>query len=96
MQRMRDVLKSSLGRSLSELGDEDRLAAAWQVVCGAALAAHGSVSHLDAEHVVHVTVDSEEWFSVFMDRRSSIVSELARVAKVRLDGIHFAKARMAR
>jgi hypothetical protein len=91
MQRMRDILKGSLGRSLRELDPEDRLAAAWQVVCGAAMAAHGTVTHLDPEGVVHVRVDGEQWMQVFLDRRSSLVAELARVAAVPLAGIHFGK-----
>ena len=38
MQRMRDVLRGSLGRSLRLAAPEDRLAAAWPVACGAELA----------------------------------------------------------
>ena len=56
MQGMRDVLRGSLGRSLRELPDEDRLAAAWPVACGSALAGHGEVRHLDPEGVLHVRV----------------------------------------
>jgi hypothetical protein len=41
MERMRDVLRGSLGRSLRALPEEDRLAAAWPVACGSALAGHG-------------------------------------------------------
>jgi predicted nucleic acid-binding Zn ribbon protein len=92
---MRDILKSSLGRSLRELGPEDRLMAAWQVVCGAAMAQHGQVTYLDADNVIHVRVDGEQWMQVFLDRRSSLLSELARVASVPLAGIHFDRQRQA-
>ena len=40
MQRMREMLRDSLARSLRELPELDRLAAAWPVACGPALAAH--------------------------------------------------------
>lgn len=95
MQRMRDILRggSSLGRSLRELTPEDRLAAAWQVVCGAALASHGEVLYLDVENVLHVKVDTPEWFGEFLARRSDLARDLARIASVPLSGIHFEKAR---
>ena len=38
------VAKGSLGRSLDALREEDRLAAAWPVACGKALAERGSVT----------------------------------------------------
>jgi predicted nucleic acid-binding Zn ribbon protein len=91
MQRMRDVLRGELGRSLRELSEEDRLATAWTVVCGAAMAAHGQVLRLDEERVVHVRVDGEEWMQQFLAMRAVLQSELARVAGVRLGGIHFEK-----
>ena len=40
MQRMRELLRGSLARSLRELSEQDRLAAAWPVACGPSLAAH--------------------------------------------------------
>ena len=96
MQRMREILRSSLGRSLRDLTPEDRLTAAWQVVCGAALAARGEVSHLDAEGVLHVRVHAREWMNEFMDRRSTLAAELSRIAAVPLRGIHFEQAKSAR
>jgi len=93
MQRLRDVLRSNLGRSLQDLTPEDRLAAAWQVVCGAALAAHGEVQHLDPEGVLHVRVMSREWMEEFVSRRISLANDLRRVASVPLTGIHFQEAR---
>lgn len=93
MQRMRDLLRGSLGRSLRDLTPEDRLAAAWQVVCGAVLAGKGEVSHLDAEGVLHVRVAQPEWMTEFLDRRSALAAELVRVSGVKLSGIHFEKAR---
>ena len=89
MQRMRDVLRGSLARSLRELPDEDRLAAAWPVACGPALAGHAQVLHLDAEQVLHVRVTGPEWMQSFLDMRSALARDLGRIAGVRLSGIHF-------
>ena len=89
MQRMRDVLRGSLGRSLKKLPDEDRLAAAWPVACGSALAGHGEVRHLDAEGVLHVGVTGAEWMQQFLQMRSALANDLGRIAGVRLNGIHF-------
>jgi hypothetical protein len=89
MQGMRDVLRGSLGRSLKALPDEDRLAAAWPVACGSALAGHGEVQHLDAEGVLHVRVVGAEWMKQFLHVRSALANDMGRIAGVRLNGIHF-------
>lgn len=89
MQRMREVLRGSLGRSLRALSDEDRLAAAWPVACGPALAAHGEVLGLDAEHVLHVRVLHSAWREQFLQMRSMLTKDVGRIAGVRLEAIHF-------
>jgi hypothetical protein len=89
MQRMRDILRGGLGRSLRELPDEDRLAAAWPVACGPSLASHGEVLYLDKEDVLHVRVTGREWFQQFMDIRSALTADLARIAGVKLHALHF-------
>ena len=93
MQQMRDVLRANLARSLRDLSAVDRLAAAWPVACGSALAAHGSVLQLDEEHVVHIQVDGDGWMSEFLQMRAMLKAELARVAGVQLSEIHFINAR---
>jgi hypothetical protein len=89
MQPMRDVLRGSLARSLRELSDEDRLAAAWPVACGSSLASHGTIVHLDAERTLHVQVDTAVWMKQFLQMRSALSNEVGRIAGVRLNGIHF-------
>lgn len=89
MQRMRDILRGSLGRSLRELSEEDRLAAAWPVACGPALASHGEVLHLDEERKLHIRVSGQEWMREFFDIRSQLAADVARIAGVKLHGIHF-------
>jgi hypothetical protein len=89
MQRMRDLLRGSLGRSLSSLPEEDRLAAAWPVACGAALAAHAEVLHLDEDRILHIRVSGPQWMQQFLHMRSALANDLARIAAVPLAGIHF-------
>jgi hypothetical protein len=96
MERMRDVLRRSLGRSLSSLQEEDRLAAAWPVACGSALAQHGELLYLDAERVLHVRVAGAEWLRQFVHMRSALANDLARIAGVPLAGIHFEEQNSAR
>ena len=91
MERMRDVLRGSLARSLRTLPEEDRLAAAWPVACGSALAGHGEPLHLDGEDVLHVRVDGEAWMQQFLQMRSALANDLGRIAGVKLAGIHFVK-----
>jgi hypothetical protein len=80
MERMRDVLRGSLGRSLRELPDEDRLAAAWPVACGSALAGHSEVLYLDAEGVLHVR--SQTILAVSLACGSTGYTSKSRVADI--------------
>ena len=89
MQRIRDVLRGSLARSLRELSEEDRLATAWPVACGPSLAAHAEGLHLDKERVLHIRVSGSEWMRQFVHMRSALAGDLSRIAGVPLTGIHF-------
>jgi predicted nucleic acid-binding Zn ribbon protein len=92
LEGMRDLLKVSLRRSLGALGDEDRLAAAWQVVCGKAMAEHGAVvGYVDG--IVRVQVEDGAWARQLMSMRVQIAGELARIAGVRVSEIHFERKR---
>ncbi len=89
MQNMRDLLRSSLGRSLRDLSDLDRLSAAWPVACGSILASRAEVTALDEDNVLHVRVTSQEWMQQFQQMQGVLASDLGRIARVRLSGIHF-------
>ena len=91
MQGMRDLLRSSLGRSLRDLSAADRLQAAWPVACGSAMASHGMLGEL-AEGTLHVTVDSREWLDTFRGMRSALANDLGRIAGVPVREIHFETA----
>ena len=92
LEGMRDLLKGSLGRSLGALCDEDRLAAAWPVACGKAMAEHGRiVGYIDG--VVRVEVEEGAWLRQLMSMRGQLAQELGRIAGVRVSEIHFEKRR---
>ena len=56
LEGMRDLLRGTLGRTLDGLSDEDRLAAAWAVACGKAMAGRGTVVGY-ADGIVRVQVE---------------------------------------
>jgi len=68
--------------------DEDRLAAAWPVACGKALAERGSVVGF-AAGVVHIEVADGAWLRQLMSMQTQLAGEVARIAGVKVAGIHF-------
>jgi predicted nucleic acid-binding Zn ribbon protein len=88
LEGMRDLLKGSLGRSLGALSAEDRLASAWPVVCGRAMAERGTVVGY-SDGVVRVQVENGAWLRQLMSMRGQLIGEMARVAGVRVSEIHF-------
>lgn len=95
MENMREVLRRSLGRSLETLPALDRLAAAWPVACGAALARRGELVSFEGG-VLRVEVADAAWMDQLMGMRPVLERELARIAGVKLGGIHFVKAASSR
>jgi len=89
MQNMRDFLRSNLGRSLRDMSELDRLSAAWPVACGSTLASRAEVTELTPNRVLNLTVASQEWMPPFLQMRTALQNDLARIASVRLTGIHF-------
>jgi hypothetical protein len=92
MEGMRDLLKGSLGRSLAGLRDEDRLAAAWPVVCGKAMSGRGTVVGYD-DGVVRVQVEDGVWLRQLMSMRGQLAGGMARIAGLRVTEIHFERKR---
>jgi hypothetical protein len=88
MEGMRDLLKGSLGRSLRAMPDEDRLAAAWPVACGKALAERGAVVGY-ADGVIRVDVENNAWLRQMMSMQGQLAGEMGRIAGVGVRGIHF-------
>lgn len=88
MQGMRDLLRGSLGESLRALSPEDRLAAAWPVACGRAMAAHGTVTGLSGS-TLRIEVADPAWLAQMNSMRAILEHDLARIAGVRACTIHF-------
>jgi hypothetical protein len=92
MEAMRELLRSSLGRSLSAMRDEDRLAAAWAVACGRAMAERGAVIGYE-RGVVRVEVADAVWMRQMISLRGTLEREMARIAGLPVSGIEFALKR---
>ena len=88
MEAMRDVLRGSLARSLRGIGDVDRLAAAWTVACGCAMADHGQVIGYESG-VVRVEVADPVWQRQMISLRSTLEREMARIAGLPVKSIEF-------
>jgi hypothetical protein len=88
MESMRDVLRRNLGRSLSAMSEADRLSAAWPVACGATLAGRAEIVGFDGG-IVRVEVCDALWLDQMLSMRAVLERELARIANVRVAGIHF-------
>lgn len=88
LERMRDLLKGALGRTLGALSDEDRLAAAWPVVCGKTMAERGIVVGYK-DGVVRVRVEDGAWLRQLISMRGQLAGEMSRIAGVGVSDIHF-------
>jgi len=88
MEAMREVLRGSLARSLAGVREEDRLAAAWTVACGRAMAERGTVSgYLDG--VVRIEVEDTVWLRQMEALRGTLQREMARISGVKIESIEF-------
>jgi hypothetical protein len=88
MEAMRELLRGSLGRSLSSMRDEDRLAAAWTVACGRAMAERGDVIGYE-RGVVRIEVADAVWMRQMISLRGTLEREMARIAGMPVSGIQF-------
>lgn len=88
MEGMRDLLKAALCESIRTMKAEDRLAAAWPVACGKALAERGKVLGY-ADGVVRVGVVDNAWLGQMTLMRAQLASQLERIAGVKVNEIHF-------
>jgi Dna[CI] antecedent, DciA len=88
MEGMRDLLRGALSRSLSNLTAEDRLAAAWPVACGKALAERGTIVRF-VDGFVNVEVTDGAWLRQMLSMQGQLIGEMTRVAGVQVHGINF-------
>lgn len=88
MENMRDLLRSSMARSLKTLPPEDKLAAAWPVACGKAMAERGAVvGYVDGE--VWLEVQDGAWLKQMMSMQGQLAGQMSRIAGVKVSRIHF-------
>ncbi len=88
MEQMRALIRRNLGRSLNGLSPADRLAAAWPVACGPALATRGEIVGFH-EGILQIQVKDSLWLDQMQSMRPILERELARIADVEVAGIHF-------
>jgi predicted nucleic acid-binding Zn ribbon protein len=88
MEAMRELLRGSLRSSLGGMREEDRLAAAWTVACGPAMAEHGAVVGYEAG-VVRVEVAGAVWMRQMISLGGVLEREMARISGVPVAAIHF-------
>jgi hypothetical protein len=95
MERMRDLLRGTLARSLRAMREEDKLAAAWPVACGKAMAERGTVvGYVDGMVLVEVT--DGVWLRQMMSMQGQLAGEIGRIAGLQVRGIHFEVKRQGR
>jgi predicted nucleic acid-binding Zn ribbon protein len=88
MENMRQMLRGSLGRSLENFPAFERLSAAWPVACGTAMARKATLLGL-SEGYLDVEVEDVAWMEQLRGMQTVLEHELARIADVKLAGIHF-------
>jgi Dna[CI] antecedent, DciA len=88
MDSMRDLLRKNLARSLETLPVADRLAAAWPVACGKAMADRGEIVGFE-NGVVEVQVQDAVWLDQMRSMGAVLERELGKIAGVKIAGIHF-------
>jgi predicted nucleic acid-binding Zn ribbon protein len=88
MEGMRSLLREVLGKSLSGMRDDDRLAAAWPVACGTAMAERGKVVGYE-DGVVQIVVADAAWLQQMRSMSGVLERELAKISGVAVTGIHF-------
>lgn len=88
MEALREVLRGSLGRSLRTMEPADRLAAAWTVACGPALAGRGKVIAY-RQRTLHVAVEDTTWLAQMRSMRSVLARQVAQSAGLPVDEIQF-------
>ena len=88
MDAMRNYIRTHLARSLSAARPEDRLAAAWTVACGRAMAGHGSIIGYESG-IVRILVADPMWLRQMTDLRSTLARDLARISGLPVTDLRF-------
>ncbi|HEX9201889.1 MAG TPA: DciA family protein [Acidobacteriaceae bacterium] len=92
METMRDLLRGNLAGTLRGIREEDRLAAAWTVACGKAMADHGTVIGF-AQGIVRIEVADAAWMQQMLSLRGVLARDMARIAGLPVAAIEFELAK---
>jgi predicted nucleic acid-binding Zn ribbon protein len=87
-ERLRDVLRGSLGGALESMPEEDRVAAAWPVACGQRLAKRTRIVAFDAG-VLRVEAVDAAWVRQLRSVSEKLKAELRGIAGVAVTDILF-------
>lgn len=88
LEGMRQILRSSMRRSLNALSEGDRLAAAWTLACGRTMAERGEIIGFHAG-TLHIIVAEPEWLTHMSSMRRLLEHELSQLSGVPVAAIHF-------
>lgn len=87
-ERMRDVMRGVLGRSLESMPAEDRIAAAWPVACGQKIAERTRIAGF-ADAVLTVEVADAAWLKQMRSMSEKLKHDLRSIAGVDVTDILF-------
>jgi predicted nucleic acid-binding Zn ribbon protein len=87
-ERLRDVLRGSLGGALGAMPEEDRVAAAWPVACGQRLAGRTRILSF-AAGVLRVEAVDAAWLKQLRSVSEKLKAELRGIAGVAVTDILF-------
>ncbi len=89
MQALRDLLRSSLRKSLSGLEPLDRLASAWPVAAGHAIAERSTVTRLEGTIAMVEVAGGAVWLRQLREMTPQLRGDLAKISGVPLTDILF-------
>lgn len=89
MQALRDLLRHSLRSSLAGLQPLDRLAAAWPVAVGHAIAERSTITHLDGTIATVEVAGGLAWLRQLREMTPQLRGDLAKISGVPLTDILF-------
>lgn len=91
MQSLRDILRRSLRSSLEALSPLDRVAAAWPVAAGHAIAERSAIIRLEGSQAI-AEVRDRAWLPELRAMTPRLAADLARVSGVPVADILFLAA----
>jgi hypothetical protein len=90
LEPVRNYIRTHLARSLSSATPEDRLAAAWTVAAGRAMAGRALIAAYDPGTAsVRIRVADSVWLQQMTALRATLIRDLTRFSGVPVTNIHF-------